>query len=299
MAACVRGRTYPQFDGHALAARNCAISIARSMVNFGSHGLISPSAEVIRKRMGGITRWATPRDVKKAVESYDREMRRRGLKPLRYKMAGRMSGDLYTSGASRASLESRIKRLEMVHVVVDYGRVNDTKPALSGSTGFRSRHAIWVGGGTKKRPGWRTRGGVLEVRYSDPTWGRAGAPKAMPQWVPLAWVWSIADGAWSSRGGSGWVGGSIACSPKLTKPPAPAPDPDPDPCEAIVADLQDRLDATEEELAEAQVLIDELLARVPDAAMLERLRQLRDDIDQLLPVIDDDAALEQGMEVPE
>ena len=293
---CVRGRTFPQFDGHLLAARNCGVAIAISLVHFGSRGRVTPSSSAIRTRMGGITRWTRPSDVKKAVESYDVEMKRRGMAPLRYRMAGTLANGLYTSGAGRASLVARIKRREMVHVVVGYDRVNDSRPALSGSPTFRGDHAIWVGGGTKARPGYRYRQGVLEVRYSDPTWGRTGTPKATPKWVPLSWVWSIADGAWSSRGGRGWVGGSVACSPLLTKP---KPDPTPDPCEVIVTALQARLDTTEEELAAAEALLEELRSQIPDEELLDRLRQVRDDIDELLPAIDDDTPAEAGMEVPE
>jgi hypothetical protein len=270
-------------------------------VHFGSRGRISPTAAEIRKRIGH-DNWTTPSDIEKAVESYDAELKRRGMKPLQYKLAGVLtSSGLYASGASRQSLIARIKRLEMVHIAIDYGRVNDTMPALSGSPTFREGHSIWVGGGTPKRPGWRERKGKLEVRYSDSTWGRAGAPKATPKWVPFAWVWSIADGAWSSRGGRGWVGGSVACSPLLPKPPKPPkPEPDPeDPCEDIVADLEARLDAAEEELAEVQALVDDLRARIPDEELLERLREVRDDIDALIPVIDDDTPIEPGMEVPE
>jgi hypothetical protein len=49
---CVPGRTFSQFDGHALAARNCGVSVARSLVHFGSRGRIAPSAEAIRDRIG-------------------------------------------------------------------------------------------------------------------------------------------------------------------------------------------------------------------------------------------------------
>jgi hypothetical protein len=293
---CVAGRTFPQFDGHALAARNCGVSVTRSLVDFGSRGRIKPSAAGIRKRIGH-DRWTTPGDVKKAVASYDDAMKRKGVKPLRYKRAGTLLAGLYTRGASREGLISRVRRLEMVHVVVDYGRVNDSRPALSGSPTFRDGHAIWIGGGTPSRPGFRYRSGKLEVRYSDPTWGRTGAPKATLRWVPFSGVWGIADGAWSSRGGRGWVGGSVACSPLLkTAPPGPTPE---DPCEDVVAELEARLDATEEELAAAQDLLDELRTRIPDEELLERLRALRDDIDLLLGAIDDDTPVEQGMEVPE
>ena len=296
---CVRGRNFPQFDGTALQARNCAVSVGRALVHFGSRGKYAPSAPVMRKRAGGTNAWWTPSDVKMAVESYDAEMRKIGYKPLRYKMAGSMSGNLYTSGASRTNLIARVKRLEMVHVVTDYAITNDQFPALSGSSGFRSRHAIWIGGGTKGKPGWRKRGGVLEVRIADSTWGRAGAPKAAPKWVRFSKVWKMADGAWSTRGGRGWVGGSVACAaPLKTKPPVEPPDP----CEDVkeqAAALAERLEEAQEQLVEAQELIEVLRDKRLPRALVDRLVALTDEIDAATPVIPGSDPVEEGVEVPE
>lgn len=296
---CVRGRNFPQFDGHALASRNCAVSVARAQVHFGLHGLVTPTAGEIRKRMG-TSAWATPSDVKRAVESYDSEAKKRGYRPLRYKMAGTLANGLYTSGASRAGLVARIKRLEMVHIVVDYAVVNDRFPALSGSSGFRSRHAIWVGGGTKAKPGWRLRAGKLEVRLADSTWGRAGTPAAAPRWVPLSAVWAMADGAWSSRGGTGWVGGSVACAPPLAKP-QPEPEPEPVVClpESELADLHEQLAEAQEQLGQARALIEELQTRRLPRELVDRLLQVAAEIDAAVPASADTTPVEQGMEVPE
>lgn len=296
---CIRGGNISQFQPLVpTSGRDCGVAVAADLIRFGMHGLVKPSAGQVRKRMGNLTGWTTPLDVKRAVESYDREARRRGYKPLRYKLGGTWSNGLIVKGASRAGLIARVKRNEMVHLVVDYAVTNDRFPWLSGSTGFRSRHAIWIGAGNKRTPGYRYRKGRLQVRFADPTWGRPGTPSKPPKWVDFATVWAMADGAWSDRGGRGWVGGSVACSPLLPKP-AP-PEPPEDPCEDVRTELEERVEQLEEQLAEAQAIVDELRARIPDEEVLALLRELRDDIDGLLPLIDDDdTPIEQGMEVPE
>lgn len=295
-AACVRGRNFPQFDGHVLAGRNCGVSVARALIHFGMHGTVKPSAAEVRRRMGGTTDWTNPADVKKAVESYDREAKARGFKPLKYKTGGTwyQSGGvtLIAKGGSRASLLARVKHLEMVQLVVDYGVVNDLFPALSGSSGFRERHSIWIGGGTKKKPGWRRRKGVIEVRLADPTWGRVGTPTATPKWVQFGKIWKMTDGAWSDRGGTGWAGGSVACSPLLPEPPPPV-EPE-DPCEDVVSELEARLDEALETQAEMQAVIDELMARRLPRALVDRLVALTNEIDAAVPVIDDDSPVEDG-----
>jgi hypothetical protein len=291
---CVTGRTVPQFDASRYESRNCGVSVTRSMIHFGSRAIYLPGPTQTRKRMGNEKGWTTPLDMKRAVDSYDTEMLRQGFEPLRYKLAGTWSGEWIIKGSARSSLLARVKRLEMVAVVVDYGTVNATRPALSGSPTFWGRHMVWIGGGTKKNPGWRKRGGRIEVRYSDSTWGRPGAPTKAPKWVPFAWVWKIADGAWSSRGGSGWVGGSVACAGRLSEPPEP---PEPEPC----ADLQDQLDAAlaelqlaEEQLEEARVLIEALKVKRLPRELIDRLVALAAEIDAAYVPTGSDAPAEGG-----
>lgn len=292
---CVHGRNIPQFDGSPWQARNCGVSVARSLIHFGSRGLYLPDAGTTRARMNNLTEWTTPLDVQRAVESYDGELRRHGFRPLRYRMAGTMRGDYYLAGADRATLLRRVQRLEMVHVVVDYATVNDDFGALSGSSGFRGRHAIWIGAGTARAPGWRKRGGRIEVRYADPTWGRAGAPKRAPQWVPFWKVWKMADGAWSSRGGRGWVGGSVACAQPL---PTPEPPPPPDPCDDCRTALDAALESIgvlEEQLAEAQALIEALKGKRLPRDLIDRLVALSAEIDAAYDALDSDTPLEDGV----
>ena len=298
--------------GVVTSGRDCGVSAGRSMVGYGSRGIFSPSAAEFRKRMGNTAGWTNPLEVRKGVNSYDKEMRRHGLKPLRYVLAGTWADGLIRAGASRRSLVSRLKRGEMIHLVVDYGRWNERMPKLSGSPGFSGLHSVWIGGDGvdakgRKRKGWKQKRNVILARVGDSTWNRKGTPKG-PQFARLSDIWYTADGVWSSRGGRGWVGGSVRPAEYLRVEP---PKPEPQPCQPVLDELsalEDRYDAALEELdikdtalSDAKAMIAALEEKRLPRALLEQMQGLVDELDVALAAAEGFAGVEAdiGIAIPE
>jgi len=232
--SCRRVPLERQLDGSANQAYDCARATASMLVRHGSHGLIRPSTEEIGRRMNNPTGVSNVADVERAVESYDAEMKRKGYEPLKYMRAGRWAAGLALSGGSTDNLRALVQQDDkLIHVVVDYSRVPDRYRASS----FQGLHAIAVGG----KAGSRVSMGHLEVRVLDPLAdGRSPGTPNGPQWWSFGTLWKVIDGAWSSRGSSGWQGGWVHCAKALASPD-PDPVPEPDPCAERIEELEDLL----------------------------------------------------------
>ena len=298
----VRSRINSQFrPAVATSPRDCGVSTTEEQIRHGTGGALVLGPAAVRARMDNRSSWTTPLHTRRAVNSIDNEARRHGLEPLRYHLAGRESGGYFLAGASKQSLINRCKRGELLDVVIDYRKLNQLYPGLSGSPLFNGRHRINIGGYAGKKAdgsrklGIRMRNGAWEVQWMDPTWNRPGTPKG-PRFVRLSKLWRVADGAWSDRGGRGWVGGSV--SPAVALPKPPPPEEPIDPCADAVAELEAERDDAVAALIEAEELI--LALRVIPARVRDQLTTIRDELAVLAPVVDAaDDLVSAGTEVPQ
>jgi len=241
---------------------------AGNLVRHGSRGIYSPSTEQIGRRMSNPTGTSNVADIRKAVNSYDKEMKRKGYKPLHYRPFGRFNSD-YTriyAGAGRQALLGAIKREEAVHVVVTYAQLRQASKWYARWTAFQGGHSFTVGG----KRGWKKKKNRVYVRLNDSIAKRI-------QWIPFSVLWQAADGAWSKRGGRGWVGGSVKCAAKLPVPPGQT-EPAPDPVEEALVEARARVGELETSLAEAQDLIEALKGRRLPAAIKADLAELAAEI---------------------
>jgi hypothetical protein len=280
----------------ATSGRDCGVATTEELIRHGTDGALILTPGEVRDAMGNQTGWTTPLDSRKAVMAMAAKARKLGLKPPKYKLAGNVtSSGLFTSGASKQSLIRRAQAGELIQLVISYSRVNQRYPALSGSRTFMGRHSVWCGGFAdfKGGLGIRKRNGRWELRYADPTWNRPGTPRG-PKWVPLSTIWAISNGAWSSRGGTGWVGGS---TPSALYLPVALPAPKPDDCRPIKEELEEAQGA----LADAQALVETLRAKRVPRALADQLNDIAQQIDSLVPAVQgvDDTQIIDGMEVSE
>lgn len=303
---CVRTGMNSQFRPRVpTSGRDCGVATTEELIRFGSRGQIKLTPLQVRKRMKNLKNWTNPIDVKKAVDSIDRENKRRGMQPLKFKLAGKwIAGNtLIASGASKQSLINRAKRGELMQLVIDYAKVNRKYPWLSGSKTFMGLHSVWAGGHRNKKgdPGIRTMNGKLEMLYADPTWNRQGTPKG-PKWVAVNVIWDISNGAWSSKGGTGWVGGSVKCA-DLLKATDPVEPPDPaDPIEECdTTDLEEELAASQAALVEARDTIAELEQSDLDQEVIDNLSRLVAEMDAELTLVRGvgDKDIAAGVKAPE
>lgn len=302
MARRPRVRVNSQFRPKvATSGRDCGVATTEELIRHGTDGAIILDAGQTRQRMGNLKDWTTPFHVKNAVESIDKEARKRGMKALKYKMAGSVTlvggVNFFVKGAGKSSIVSRAKRGELIHFVIDYAKVNQKYPWLSGSKTFMGRHSVYAGGFAdgKGTLGIRKHKGKWQLRYADPTWNRPGTPSG-PKWVNLSIIWDIANGAWSDRGGTGWVGGSTPAAIYLDTPTIPE---EPvDPCESRITELRNELEDTLGALADTKAIVKELRAKRISRQLADDLNDIAAQIDSLAPEVEagDDEVL-AGTEV--
>lgn len=256
MPICSRVRHEYQLDGSVNGPWDCGRAGAVTLVDHGSRGIYRPSTERIGVRMGDTKGVSNVLSRQKGVQSYDQEMKRKGYRPLKYKLAGKYQANGWIlSGAGKMMLLHGIKRGEMADVTINYDVLRKAAPAyITSTTGFKGMHTVTAGG----KRGYKKKGGAVWVRVLDPIAKRS-------RWWKFSWLWKAADGTWSSKGSRGWVGGLVKCAEKLSKPPSTVV-PDPDPCEAEVIALRDRSAELETTLGDAQDIIESLEGRrIPNA----------------------------------
>jgi len=265
--ACSRVAHEYQLDGSTNGPWDCGRVTAGRLIAHGSRGLYTPETEAVGRRMENPRGTSTVMQRKKAVESYDNEMKRKGYKPLKYTVAGTFSAThLIVKGAGKDMLLNGIKRGEMADVTIHYGTLRATAPSyITKTTSFNGFHSVAAGG----KNGWKKVDGVIWVRVLDPIAKRT-------RWWKFQWLWKSADGTWSTKGGRGWVGGLTKCSPKI---PAKAPEP-PTAEELELIALRDKVAELEIALGDAQDVIEEMqpLAPALPADLQERVIELAKEI---------------------
>lgn len=194
-------------------------------VDFSSKGKLRPTTIQIGKRMERETGPSNSGNQKVAVESYDREARRRGIKPLQF---------VRKRAAPVDNLVTVLDAGAWVSVDVDYSVFNRMyNGKYSSSPSFMGLHSVGAMG--KKRIN-----GTMMSRLFDPLAdGRFPGVWNGPRWVPLALIKRASAKIW---GKGKWGGGVIRYS-KAIADPMPLP-PEPDECEEAENDLRDERERT-------------------------------------------------------
>lgn len=171
------GIHYPQLDGSRTQSVNCGVSSTRTAVTWATRGLVRPTVNQTRTRMGyrpAALKTTNPTDWARAITSYDTPAELRG----RYE---RLTA---TALVARpwAQVAAHLAAGKLVIVAVHYGIYRRLMPARSGSRTFSGYHAIPLLGK-----------GLRPVSYDPLLDGRyKGCPKG-PVPVPIVRVCQAAE----------------------------------------------------------------------------------------------------------
>jgi len=228
-----------QLDRSKNEGYDCGRAVAVMEVDYASSGRIRPTTEQIGWRMKRRSGPSNDGDRERALESYDKEARRRGLRRLKVRR--------YSTSQPLSKLWKLLRLGRPVGVAIDYGEVADYKcpdyedrhfwsSRDDGSGGFRGYHAVWL-----RRA--RVRAGRREIQVFDPLAdGRplGGGRKAVrgPQWWPWGLVKDALEGVWGSGSWRGTVG-RRALLLEDVEPPDPEESSEPEPAEP--PDIEDVL----------------------------------------------------------
>lgn len=256
-----------QLDGSANQSFDCGRATAAMLVDFSTKGKIRPSTEDIGIRMQRPVGPSNSGNQKVAVESYDSEATRRGLKPLKY--ARKVA-------APAEDMDRLLDAGAMLSVDTDYSVFQTfDEGRYASSMSFRGLHSVGIRGRRKdKRGRWLTQ---LFDPLAD---GRYPGCWNGPRWVPLTLLKRASAKVW---GRGKWGGGAVRYTSKL-KWPWPQPPDLPE-----IEEVLDQLSAARERegllvaaLAEAKEGIESLVAIVKDHAHGIEL-----DVSDILAAVDD------------
>ena len=126
----------PQLDGSATESYDCGVAACVMALDDASYGLIRPSTEAVRKRMGGDRDATNPDQWKAAIDSYADRFTTLGLQsPRTAVVRGRSQAELWRL------LHERRRR---VIVALHYGTVAKERRALWASRSYRGNHAVYL-----------------------------------------------------------------------------------------------------------------------------------------------------------
>jgi len=262
-----------QLDDSKNKGYDCGRAVAVMEVDYASSGRIRPTTEQIGWRMKRRTGPSNDGDREQALESYDKEARRRGLRGLKVRR--------YAHSQPLPELWKWLQLGRPVGVAIDYGEVADYKnpdyedkhfwsSKDDGNGGFRGYHAVWL-----RRA--RVRDGKREVQVFDPLAdGRSlgGGRKAVrgPRWWPWELVRDALEGVWGRGNWRGTVGRRAVLLEDV-EPSDPEENSEPDPLDPP---------GTEEVLAEALAVLERVAAgQDPELAAQARVAIVA--IDAIMP----------------
>ena len=125
-----------QLDGSATESFDCGVAACVMALDDASYGLIRPSTESVRKRMGGDRDATNPDQWKTAIDSYAERFLALGLQP---------PWTAIVRGKGHAELWRLLhERRRRVIVALHYGTVAREKRALWASRSYRGNHAVYL-----------------------------------------------------------------------------------------------------------------------------------------------------------
>ena len=125
-----------QLDGSASQSVDCGVAACVMALDDASYGLIRPSTEAVRKRMGNDRDATNPDQWKAAIDSYADRFASFGLQPPRTSVV---------RGEDHAELWRLLHdRRRRVIAAFHYGTVASEKRSLWASRSFRGNHAVYL-----------------------------------------------------------------------------------------------------------------------------------------------------------
>jgi hypothetical protein len=129
-------RLEAQLDGSVTESYDCGVAACVMALDDASYGLVRPSTEAVRKRMGGDHDATNPDQWRAAIDSFADRFTALGLQPPRTAVVrGRGHAELW-----RLLHERRRRVIAALH----YGTVAAEKRALWASRSFRGNHAVYL-----------------------------------------------------------------------------------------------------------------------------------------------------------
>jgi hypothetical protein len=126
----------PQLDGSATEGFDCGVAACVMALDDASYGLIRPSTEAVRKRMGNDSDATNADQWKAAIDSFADRFVSLGLQPPRTSVVrGKGHDDLW-----RLLHDKRRRVIAAIH----YGTVASEQRALWASRSFRGNHAVYL-----------------------------------------------------------------------------------------------------------------------------------------------------------
>jgi hypothetical protein len=126
----------PQLDGSATEGVDCGVAACVMALDDASYGLIRPSTEAVRKRMGNLHEATDPEQWKTAIDGFADRFASFGLQPPRTSVVrGKGHDELWHL------LHDQRRR---VIVALHYGTVADEQRSLWASRSLRGNHAVYL-----------------------------------------------------------------------------------------------------------------------------------------------------------
>ncbi len=235
MATAYKPRLERQLDGSTNQGQDCGRAVTVMLVDFASKGRLRPNTEQIGKRMNRPTGPSNSGNQEMAVESYDKEARRRGIKPLQ--MVRKRSADW-------AQAVELLDRGVFLSVDISYDTFQDNyNGKYSCSRTFRGLHSIAIWGRRRVNGTWMTK------VYDPLADGRYRGCHNGPRWVPVSLVRKATAKVW---GRGEWGGGVVRYSPRLKRSELPERPPIISECENALREARESLGDMEAVVAEAK-----------------------------------------------
>ena len=223
-----------QLDGSASESFDCGVAACVMALDDASYGLIRPSTEALRKRMGGDRDATNPDQWKAAIDSFSGRFHNHGLQPPRTSVVrGKGHDELWRL------LHDQRRR---VIAAIGYGTVASEKRSLWASRSFRGNHAVYLRAATFVD-------GARKVPTYDPLAdGRfKGCPNGRRQWP--YWLVRAATGNVSDAKGrrlypaeDRWIGLVVSKARPIGEPDDGVDPGDPDGGTPDLPDVEDLLE---------------------------------------------------------
>ena len=199
-----------QLDGSATEAYDCGVAACVMALDDASYGLVRPSTEAVRKRMGNDRDATNPDQWKSAIDSFAERFTALGLQPLKTSVIrGRGHAELW-----RLLHDKRRRVIAAPH----YGTVASEKRSPWSSRSYRGNHAVYLRAATivdeaRKVPAYDP---VADGRFRGCPNGR----RQWPFWLVRAATGNVGDGKGRRLypGEDRWIGLVVAKARPIGEP---------------------------------------------------------------------------------
>ena len=252
-------RLEAQLDGSASEAYDCGVAACVMAIDDASYGLIRPSTEAVRKRIGGDRGATNPDQWKAAIDSFAERFTALGLQPPRTGVVrGKGHAELW-----RLLHDQRRRVIAAIH----YGTVASEKRSLWASRSFRGNHAVYLRAAmlvdeARKVPAYDP---LADGRFKGCPNGR----RLWPFWLTRAATGSVRDakGRRLYPGEDRWIGLVVSKARPIGEPDGGVDPGDPDLPDVteLIEVIADTAGELEDHVAGLTVSLDALRPYLPAA----------------------------------